>query len=71
MVFWGLGVRMVYVLHVTWMINSVTHMWVRTHVDPRSGNVACGVDIVGPSSLVTLLQNVPELVPAQRGSRRQ
>jgi stearoyl-CoA desaturase (delta-9 desaturase) len=27
MVFWGLGVRMVYVLHVTWMINSVTHMW--------------------------------------------
>jgi stearoyl-CoA desaturase (delta-9 desaturase) len=27
MLFWGLGVRMVYVLHVTWMINSVTHMW--------------------------------------------
>ena len=27
LVFWGLGVRMVYVLHVTWMINSVTHMW--------------------------------------------
>jgi len=27
LLFWGLGVRMVYVLHVTWMINSVTHMW--------------------------------------------
>ena len=27
MVFWGLGVRMVYVLHVTWMVNSVTHIW--------------------------------------------
>ncbi len=27
MVFWGLGVRMVYVLHVTWFVNSVTHMW--------------------------------------------
>jgi len=27
LVFWGLGVRMVYVLHVTWMINSVTHIW--------------------------------------------
>jgi stearoyl-CoA desaturase (delta-9 desaturase) len=27
LVLWGLGVRMVYVMHVTWMINSVTHMW--------------------------------------------
>ncbi len=27
MVAWGLGVRMVYVLHVTWMVNSATHMW--------------------------------------------
>ncbi len=27
MVFWGLGVRMVYVLHVTWMVNSATHIW--------------------------------------------
>jgi len=27
MVFWGLGVRMVYVLHVTWLVNSATHLW--------------------------------------------
>ncbi len=27
MLFWGLGVRMVYVLHSTWFVNSVTHMW--------------------------------------------
>ena len=27
MLFWGLGVRMVYVLHTTWFVNSVTHMW--------------------------------------------
>jgi stearoyl-CoA desaturase (delta-9 desaturase) len=27
MVFWGLGVRMVYVLHVTWFVNSATHLW--------------------------------------------
>ena len=25
--FWGLGVRMVYVLHVTWLVNSATHIW--------------------------------------------
>ncbi len=27
MVLWGLGVRMVYVLHVTWFVNSATHLW--------------------------------------------
>jgi fatty-acid desaturase len=27
MIFWGLGVRMVYVLHVTWFVNSATHLW--------------------------------------------
>ena len=27
LVFWGLGVRMVYVLHVTWLVNSATHIW--------------------------------------------
>lgn len=27
MVFWGLAFRMVYVMHVTWLINSATHMW--------------------------------------------
>ena len=27
MVFWGLGVRMVYVLHITWFVNSATHLW--------------------------------------------
>lgn len=27
MVVWGLGVRMVYVLHVTWFVNSATHLW--------------------------------------------
>ena len=27
MMFWGMGVRMVYVMHVTWFVNSVTHMW--------------------------------------------
>ena len=25
--FWGLFLRMVYVLHVTWFVNSATHMW--------------------------------------------
>jgi stearoyl-CoA desaturase (delta-9 desaturase) len=25
--FWGLFLRMVYVLHVTWLVNSATHMW--------------------------------------------
>ena len=25
--FWGMFVRMVYVLHVTWLINSATHIW--------------------------------------------
>ena len=24
---WGLAVRMVYVFHVTWLINSATHIW--------------------------------------------
>ena len=27
MLFWGMGVRMVYVLHVTWFVNSLTHLW--------------------------------------------
>ncbi|QDU55167.1 acyl-CoA desaturase [Aeoliella mucimassa] len=27
MLFWGTGVRMFYVMHVTWFVNSVTHMW--------------------------------------------
>jgi len=27
MLFWGLGVRMVYVLHITWCVNSATHLW--------------------------------------------
>jgi sn-2 palmitoyl-lipid 9-desaturase len=27
LVFWGVGVRMVYVLHVTWFVNSATHLW--------------------------------------------
>lgn len=27
MVVWGLGVRMVYVFHVTWFVNSATHLW--------------------------------------------
>ncbi|MCO6047671.1 fatty acid desaturase [Aeoliella sp. ICT_H6.2] len=27
MLLWGTGVRMVYVMHVTWFVNSVTHMW--------------------------------------------
>jgi fatty-acid desaturase len=26
-VFWGLMLRMVYVWHVTWAVNSATHMW--------------------------------------------
>ena len=24
---WGLAVRMVYVFHVTWFVNSATHIW--------------------------------------------
>lgn len=27
MVIWGLALRMVYVMHVTWLINSATHIW--------------------------------------------
>lgn len=27
MLFWGLALRMVYVMHVTWLINSATHLW--------------------------------------------
>lgn len=27
MLFWGTGIRMVYVLHVTWFVNSATHIW--------------------------------------------
>ncbi|MGI9457053.1 MAG: acyl-CoA desaturase [Aeoliella sp.] len=27
MMFWGMGVRMVYVMHVTWFVNSATHLW--------------------------------------------
>ena len=27
MLFWGLCLRMVYVMHVTWLINSATHLW--------------------------------------------
>jgi fatty-acid desaturase len=26
-VFWGMFVRLIYVLHVTWMVNSASHMW--------------------------------------------
>jgi len=26
-VVWGMFVRMVYVLHVTWFVNSATHIW--------------------------------------------
>ncbi|HJS09251.1 MAG TPA: fatty acid desaturase [Pirellulales bacterium] len=26
-IFWGVFLRMVYVLHVTWFVNSATHMW--------------------------------------------
>ena len=24
---WGMGIRMVYVLHITWFVNSATHLW--------------------------------------------
>jgi stearoyl-CoA desaturase (delta-9 desaturase) len=27
LVFWGMFVRLVYVLHSTWFVNSATHMW--------------------------------------------
>ncbi|MEN1680941.1 MAG: acyl-CoA desaturase [Planctomycetota bacterium] len=27
MLAWGVGVRMMYVLHITWMVNSATHIW--------------------------------------------
>jgi stearoyl-CoA desaturase (delta-9 desaturase) len=27
MMCWGIGIRMVYVLHVTWFVNSATHIW--------------------------------------------
>ncbi len=27
MLCWGTGVRMLYVMHVTWFVNSATHMW--------------------------------------------
>lgn len=27
MIAWGVGVRMVYVLHITWFVNSATHLW--------------------------------------------
>ena len=27
MVLWGMGIRMVYVLHITWFVNSATHLW--------------------------------------------
>ncbi|QDT69535.1 Fatty acid desaturase [Planctomycetes bacterium MalM25] len=27
MVFWGLAFRMVWVMHVTWLVNSATHLW--------------------------------------------
>jgi stearoyl-CoA desaturase (delta-9 desaturase) len=27
MVIWGLCVRMVYVFHITWLVNSATHLW--------------------------------------------
>ena len=27
LVFWGLFVRMVYMFHVTWLVNSATHLW--------------------------------------------
>jgi stearoyl-CoA desaturase (delta-9 desaturase) len=27
MMLWGLALRMVYVMHVTWLINSATHIW--------------------------------------------
>ncbi|MEM6330496.1 MAG: fatty acid desaturase [Planctomycetota bacterium] len=27
MVVWGLALRMVWVMHVTWLVNSATHMW--------------------------------------------
>ena len=26
-VFWGMFVRLIYVLHVTWMVNSASHIW--------------------------------------------
>ena len=27
MVFWGIGLRVVFGLHATWLVNSATHMW--------------------------------------------
>lgn len=27
MLAWGVGVRMIYVLHITWFVNSATHIW--------------------------------------------
>lgn len=27
MLLWGTGIRMVYVLHITWFVNSATHLW--------------------------------------------
>ncbi|MEQ8846578.1 fatty acid desaturase [Botrimarina sp.] len=27
MVAWGLALRMVYVMHITWLVNSATHLW--------------------------------------------
>ena len=40
MLIWGLFVRMVYVLHVTWCVNSASHIWgYRTYdIDDDSRN---------------------------------
>lgn len=27
MVVWGLALRMIYVMHITWLVNSATHLW--------------------------------------------
>ena len=40
MVIWGLGVRMVYVLHITWFVNSATHLWGYRNYTKRLTTVA-------------------------------
>ena len=50
LVVWGIFVRMVFVLHVTWFVNSASHMWGYRNYETTDDSRNCGGSACWPSA---------------------
>ena len=47
---WGMFLRLVYVLHITWAVNSASHMWGYRNYETRTTAAICGGSASWPSA---------------------